>query len=143
MMQDYNGAYYIKGSDVNNAWWQGEYGNVHFTFQPNNLPVFAGKDIYIMGEMTANAINDSTKLSFNETKGVYEISLLLKQGFYNYTYVTKDTGKKNSKPETAITDGDYWETENSYTVLVYYRSLGNRYDELLGMATINTKLGQQ
>jgi Domain of unknown function (DUF5103) len=143
MMQDYNGTYYIKGSDVNNAWWQGEYGNVHFTFQPNNLPAFAGKDIYIMGEMTANAIDDSTKLSFNETKAVYEISLLLKQGFYNYTYVTKDTGKKSSKPETAITDGDYWETENSYTVLVYYRSLGNRYDELLGMATINTKLGQQ
>lgn len=143
MMQDYNGAYYIKGSDVNNAWWQGEYANVHFIFQPNSLPSFAGKDIYIMGEMTANALNDSTKLTLDETKGVYEITLLLKQGFYNYTYVTKEAGKKNSKPETAITDGDYWETENSYTVLVYYRSLGNRYDELLGMATINTKFGQQ
>lgn len=143
MMKDYNGAYFVKGSDVNNAWWQGDYANVHFTFYPNNLPSFVGKDIYIMGEMTANVLNDSTKLSFNETKGVYEISLLLKQGFYNYTYVTKDTNKKNSKPETAITDGDYWETENSYTVLVYYRSLGNRYDELLGMATINSKFGVQ
>lgn len=143
MMQDYNGAFYIKGSDVNNAWWQGEYANIHFVFQPNNLPAFAGKDIYIMGEMTANALNDSTKLMLNETKGVYEITLLLKQGFYNYTYVTKDAGIKNSKPVTAITDGDYWETENSYTVLVYYRSLGNRYDELLGMATINSKFGVQ
>ncbi|QEC66526.1 DUF5103 domain-containing protein [Panacibacter ginsenosidivorans] len=143
MMQDYNGGYYIQGSDVNNAWWQGDYAKVHFTFYPNSLPLFAGKDIYIMGEMTANALNDSTKLEFNEAKGVYEITLLLKQGFYNYTYVTKEAGKKNSKPETAITDGDYWETENSYTVLVYYRSLGNRYDELLGMATINSKFGTQ
>lgn len=143
MMQDYNGAYYIKGSDVNNAWWQGEYADIHFTFQPNNLPAFAGKDIYIMGEMTANALNDSTKLVLNETKGMYEITLLLKQGFYNYTYVTRDAGIRNAKPVTAITDGDYWETENSYTVLVYYRSLGNRYDELLGMATINSKFGQQ
>lgn len=143
MMQDYNGAFFIKGSDVNNAWWQGEYANIHFTFKPNNLPAYAGKDIYIMGEMTANALNDSTKLTLNETKGMYEITLLLKQGFYNYTYVTKDAGNKKSKPATAITDGDYWETENSYTVLVYYRSLGNRYDELLGMATINSKFGQQ
>ena len=143
MVQDYNGAYYVQGSDVNNAWWQGEYGRVHFTFVPNNRQSFAGKDIYIMGEMTANALNDSTRLTFNETKGVYEISLLLKQGFYNYTYVTKDEENKNAKPETAITDGDYWETENNYTVLVYYRSLGNRYDELLGMATINSKFGQR
>ena len=143
MVQDYDGAYYIQGSDVNNAWWQGEYGRVHFTFLPNNLLSFQGKDVYIMGEMTANALNDSTKLTFNEAKGVYEISLLLKQGFYNYTYVTKDQGKKNSKPETALTDGDYWETENNYTILVYYRSLGNRYDELLGIATINSKLGVQ
>ncbi|MEP6846298.1 MAG: DUF5103 domain-containing protein, partial [Panacibacter sp.] len=143
MMQDYNGSYFVKGSDVNNAWWQGDYANVHFTFYPNNQPSFAGKDIYIMGEMTANALNDSTKLRYNEAKGVYEITLLLKQGFYNYTYVTKEEGTKNSKPETALTDGDYWETENSYTVLVYYRSLGNRYDELLGMATINSKFGKQ
>lgn len=143
MMQDYNGAYFIKGTDVNNAWWQGDYGKVHFMFKPNSIMDFNDKDIYIMGEMTGNAINDSTKLVLNETTGMYEIDLLLKQGFYNYTYVTTDKTKKNSRPETALTDGDYWETENVYTVLVYYRSLGNRYDELLGIATLDSKFGQR
>lgn len=143
MTQDYNGAFYVRGSDVHNPWWQGDYANVHFTFYPRSLPPYAGKDIYIIGEMTSNALNDSTKLHFNEATGVYEITLLLKQGYYYYTYVTKDTDKKNSKPQTALTDGNYWETENSYTVLVYYRSLGDRYDELVGMATINSKFGTQ
>ncbi|CAN5259536.1 DUF5103 domain-containing protein [soil metagenome] len=139
--QDYNGFYSVSSTDVSNAWWQGDYGNVHFTFAPYNKQAFPDKNVYIVGEMTGNAINDSTKLTYNETTGLYEISLLLKQGFYNYTYVTKDLKIKNSKPETALTDGDYWETENNYTVLVYYRSLGDRYDELVGVATINSKFG--
>ena len=143
MMQDYNGFYIVKGTDVNNAWWQGDYGKVHFTFKPNNLIEYNDKSVYIMGEMTANNLNDSTKLTLNESTGLYEITLLLKQGFYSYTYVTKDNLKKNGKPETAITDGDYWETENSYTVLVYYHSLGNRYDELVGIASLDSKFGQQ
>jgi len=140
-IQDYNGFYSITGTDVNNAWVQGDYANVHFMYVPNAKHAYADKDVYISGEMTVNALNNDTKLSYNENTGAYEITLLLKQGYYNYMYVTKDNKTKNSKPETVTTEGDYWETENTYTVLVYYRSLGNRYDELVGVATINSKFG--
>ena len=141
--QDYDGFYAVSATDVNNPWWQGDYANVHFTFRTGNQQPIAGKDVFILGEMTGNALNDSTKLKFNTEKGAYEISLLLKQGYYNYTYVTKDAKTKNAKPEMEFTEGDYWETENSYTVLVYYRSLGDRYDALLGVATVNSRFGKQ
>jgi hypothetical protein len=97
--------------------------------------------VYIIGEMTGYAYNDSTKLQYNAEKGVYERTLLLKQGYYFYTYVTKDIKAKNEKALTAQTDGDYWETENTYTVLVYYQSLGGRYDELVGAISINSRTG--
>ncbi len=141
-MPDINGFFQVACTDVNNPWWQGDYGNIHFTFYPKNNQPFPNKDIYLMGEMTANAINDSTKMDYNAEKGVYEKTLLLKQGYYNYNYVTKDIKNKNSKPETAYTEGDYWETENTYTVLVYYRSLGGRFDELWGAISINSRTGK-
>ncbi len=136
---DLDGFYEVGCTDANNPWWQGDYGNVHFTFYPRNNQPFPDKDVYVMGEMTNNDFTDAAKMEYNADKGVYEKTLLLKQGYYNYNYITKDIRNKNSKAETAFTEGDYWETENTYTVLVYYRSLGARSDELWGAVTINSK----
>jgi len=89
--------------------------------------------------MTSYALNDSTKLQYNAEKGVYEKTLFLKQGFYSYTYVTKDRKVKNAKATSTDIDGDFWQTENSYTVLVYYKALSGRHDELVGALTINSR----
>ena len=35
------------------------------------------------------------------------------------------------------------ETENEYTILVYYRELGGRADQLVGMVTLNSLNGKQ
>lgn len=75
---------------------------------------------------------------YNAEKGEYERSLFLKQGYYSYTYVTRDAGNPNAEALTEQTDGNYWETENDYTVLIYYRSLAGRHDELVGASTINS-----
>ena len=72
---------------------------------------------------------------FNPNKGVYEASLLMKQGFYNYKYVVID--KENTLQEGAIS-GNFDETENNYKVLVYYRDLGARYDKLIGLGEANS-----
>jgi hypothetical protein len=140
--QDYDGFFYIDCTDANNPWWQGDYGNVHFTFVPGNNQPYPGKEVYIIGEMTNYKLNDSTKLHYNAEKGVYEKTLLLKQGFYSYTYVTKDNNGKNAKVSNQQTDGDYFETENTYTVLVYYKSLSGRHDELVGAVSINSRTSQ-
>ena len=72
---------------------------------------------------------------FNPNKGVYEATLLMKQGFYNYKYVVID--KENTLREGAIS-GNFDETENNYKVLVYYRDLGARYDKLIGLGEANS-----
>lgn len=139
---DYDGFFSIDCTDANNPWWQGDYGNVHFTFVPGNHQPFPGKDVYIIGEMTSYKLNDSTRLSFNADRGVYETTLLLKQGFYSYTYVTMDQRSAGAKPSNELTDGDYFETEDTYTVLVYYKSLSGRHDELVGTVSLNSRSNQ-
>lgn len=140
--QDYDGLFFIDCTDANNPWWQGDYGNVHFTLVPGDNQPFPDKDVYILGEMTGYALNDSTKLQYNAEKGVYEKTLLLKQGFYSYTYVTKDIKSKDAKATSSDIDGDFWQTENVYTILVYYKSLSGRHDELVGALTINSRTNQ-
>jgi hypothetical protein len=92
--------------------------------------------------MTSYKLNDSTRLSFNADRGVYETTLLLKQGFYSYTYVTMDQRSAGAKPSNELTDGDYFETEDTYTVLVYYKSLSGRHDELVGTVSLNSRSNQ-
>jgi len=77
-------------------------------------------------------------MDFNEEKGAYEKTLLLKQGYYNYSYVTLPEKKGDEKFSFENTEGNYWGTENSYQVLVYYRSFGGRSDELIAYATLNS-----
>lgn len=81
-------------------------------------------------------------MQFDEANGVYTKTLLLKQGYYSYIYVTKSVKDPDERAATDLTEGNYWETENDYTILVYYRSLSGRHDELLGISTINSRTGR-
>lgn len=136
---DLNGFYEVNATDVNNPWWQGDYAKVHFIFAPVDNQPFQNKDVYIAGEMTGYLMNDATKMEYNATQGIYEKTLLLKQSFYSYSYVTKNIDDTKAKYDISETEGNYWETENNYTILVYYRSLSDRSDELVGAVTLNTR----
>ena len=139
--RDLNGWYDITTTDLVNNWWQTGYANVHFIYTPENNQPFIHDDLYIIGELTGNVLNDDNKMIFNSDKGVYEKTLLLKQGYYSYNYVTKSSKEKNAKATFEYTEGNYWETENNYSVFVYYRSFSGRHDELVGFTSSNSRLG--
>ncbi len=100
-------------------------------------------DIYLFGGFTEFRKQAAFKMVYNELIGAYVAKVLLKQGFYNYYYVT-DTdafGRRGEKAEEAIlseTEGNFTETENDYQVLVYYRPIGGRYDQLVGSSLFNS-----
>ena len=70
------------------------------------------------------------KMDYNTEKGIYEKAILIKQGFTNYQYVVADS-KGNIDYENAI-DGNFYQTENDYTIMVYYRENNDRYDRVIG-----------
>lgn len=141
--RDLNGIYTMENTDSNNPYWQSDYAYVHFTFIPPGNTAYPGKEIYVFGELTNYLPGEHSRMDFNEEKGIYEKTLFLKQGYYNYSYITMDQGKNaGNRFSFSNTEGNYTNTENNYTVLVYYRAFGARADELIGSAQVNTLVGR-
>ncbi len=137
--RDYNGMFYNETTESVNPLWQTDFADTHFTFVPINNQPFTDKDVYLFGELTNYGMDEKSKMVFNEEKGVYETTLLLKNGYYNYDYITVD--KQGGPASFEFTEGNLWDTENTYTVLVYFRGINGRADELIGIAHANSYTG--
>jgi Domain of unknown function (DUF5103) len=137
--RDNDGMSIIEAIRGLNPFWEADYATVNFSFVPPNGNAYPNKDLYLFGQLTNYNFPDSLKMVFNAQKGKYETHLFLKQGYYDYTYVAVD--KSNPSIRTEL-DGNYFETENLYTILVYYRSFISRADELVGVATFNSRADQ-
>jgi len=137
--RDNNGRSIIEAIRGINPLWEGDYATVNFSFVPPGGVAYADKDIYLFGQLTNYNFPDSLKMTFDPGKGKYETHLFMKQGYYDYTYIGVD---KNNPAIHNELDGNYYETENVYTVLVYYRSFISRADELIGVATFDSRTDQ-
>ncbi|WP_412984151.1 type IX secretion system plug protein domain-containing protein [Pontimicrobium sp. IMCC45349] len=125
---DINGNYLITVLDRDNPSIEADYTVVHFSLQH---PEFFDKSVYVYGGFNNYALNDDeNKMHYNSETGFYEAAITLKQGFYNYKYVVVD--EDGILDEGAIS-GNFYQTENNYKVLVYYRDLGARYDRIIGL----------
>jgi hypothetical protein len=140
--KDYNGLFFIQTTESISPFTQTDYATVHFSFVPPGNSPFLDKDIYILGRLTDYTLNDSTKMVFNAARGIYEVSVFLKMGYYNYSYVTVNRGDPAKAVSFEFTEGNNVETENDYTILVYYRQLGGRADQLVGISKLNTLNGR-
>jgi hypothetical protein len=133
---DYNGMYNIVTFESINPFWQGDYANIHFSFMNPDGNPFPDKNIYLAGAFSNYNLSDDWKMTYNPMNGKYEATAYLKQGYYNYTYIAVDQMPPHKKTEL---EGNYWETENSYTILIYYKSFTDRNDQLIGVTTVNSR----
>ena len=133
--KDISGRYLIKNEvNATNFNIESVYALVHF-FLPFPI-LFTDGDFYLMGALTNWRMDENSRLHFNKTSRRYEISLLLKQGYYNYIYVLKQKGKTIG--DESLVEGSHWETPHIYTIYVYYRSGGVLSDQLIAVQNINS-----
>ncbi|WP_346881095.1 DUF5103 domain-containing protein [uncultured Algibacter sp.] len=125
---DINGNYVILNIDADNPSIEADYVWMHFSLEAKEA--LKDKDIHVYGNFNNYAINKSTKLLYDPEKKVYQIPILLKQGFYNYKFVVLN---KDNSIDEGIISGNYYQTENNYKVLIYYRDLGARFDKIIGL----------
>lgn len=131
---DINGNFTVVTLDNEDNAVQAEYVNIHFSLQPTfNLPPDAS--VYVMGNFNAFQLHEENKMVYNTKRNMYEATILLKQGFYNYSYVVV---YENGETDPGFIDGNLWQTENEYSVLAYYREPGGRYDRLIGIGAGNS-----
>lgn len=130
---DINGNFVIRNVDVQNVNNEGEYVIMHFNLQ--FYEDIGDKELHLYGNFNNWTIDGSTYMRYNEQSDTYQNSRLFKQGFYNYKYVLVN---RDGSIEPGAVSGNFWQTENDYTVLVYYRALGTRYDRIIGMGTASS-----
>jgi len=125
---DINGGFLVNniGAEINKI--EADYAWIFFTL---SAPAFyEKKDIYINGMFNNFALTADFKMDYNAARGVYEKAIMLKQGFTNYQYVIAD---KNGNIDNAnAIDGNFFQTENNYFALVYYRENNQRFDRVIG-----------
>ena len=127
--EDTNGAFYIRNSDNRENNSTSEYVHVHFTLRSPRLE----GDVFVNGVWTNDQLAAPYKMQYDEGAQCYRLSLLLKQGYYSYQYVWQQS---SGQIATVPSEGSFYQTENRYQALVYYRKLGERTDRLVGFAEI-------
>lgn len=131
---DINGNFLVNNLNAENPEIEADYAWIYFSL---SAPTFyANKDIYIVGMFNNYELTDENKLEYNSKKGIFEKALMIKQGFTNYRYIIADKNKKIDE-ENAI-DGNFYQTENNYFAIVYYRENNQRYDRVIGKGTASS-----
>jgi hypothetical protein len=127
---DINGNYLITNIDADNSAIEADYVWIHFSLLPDpSDPYFESKNVYVYGNFNNYALNESNKMIYDKIDGLYKSKILLKQGFYNYKYVIVSN---DGLIDEGAVSGNFYQTENNYKVLVYYRDLGKRNDRIIG-----------
>lgn len=130
---DNNGIFFVRNQDGSDPRIDADYAHIHFSLAADKTN--KDEDVYILGKFNNYQKNDQSKLQYDEIKGRFHTSLFLKQGIYDYHYITAN--QSLSKINDNAIDGSYFETENNYQILVYYRRPGARWEELVGYRQLN------
>lgn len=125
------GDCFYRNRDMQNPYSE-DYVNTHFTLKS---PFYiSGGAVYVFGKLTDWRILPEAKLKYNNVYQYWEADFLIKQGMYNYQYVFVPDGTEAI--DATYIEGSHFETQNSYTVLVYFREEGTSYDKLIGLRVL-------
>jgi hypothetical protein len=127
---DINGQFVVRTLEAANPNTEADYAMMHFTLYADN-PI-ANKEVYVYGAFNNFKTEEENKLSYNFADNSYQGQILLKQGFYNYTFATVN---ENKTVDTNQINGTFFQTENEYTVIAYYKPFGGLYDRVIGIGT--------
>ncbi len=133
-VNEINGKYYIDVQEARDKNIEADYVYVHFTLSVD-APVIEG-NVYVFGALTDWNTNEDNKMIYNFETNSYELTLLLKQGYYNFMYAYVPDGSDVADP--GYFEGDHYETENDYSIFVYYSDITSRYVRLIGYVKTNS-----
>jgi len=121
----------MQGEDVSR---EAEYSKIHFSLPYSNE--IGLDDVYVFGKFNNYELGEENRMTFNSESGKMELTLPIKQGFYNYKYVVERDG---GTVDLNYVSGNFHFTENNYLILVYYRDFGDMYDSVIGIGSVNSR----
>lgn len=133
---DINGRYVVQNDLVDGDPLGADYVNVHFTLP---MPAQLLEDVYVYGQLSDNQCRKEFRMSWLPEESRYTASILMKQGFYDFSFVTLPRGA--TAPDIGAVEGSHYQTENDYLVLVYWTDRQQRCDRLVGVRFLNSRSG--
>ena len=130
---DINGNFVIRTMQGTDPSIEAEYVWTHFALEM--YEPLQGGELHLYGNFNNFILDESTRLTYNPATGLHEVARLFKQGFYNYKYVLL---RPDGTLDEGFISGNFENTENEYTVIVYYRPVGGRYDRIIGTGSANS-----
>ena len=125
--EDRNGQCVVRYDATGTPETEADYVLTRFTLQ---MPEAEGRALYVAGRWAEPTLTDRYRMHYNHEAGQYEADIMLKTGYYNYMYLSTPADGDDAG-STQPVEGDYFQTENEYALLVYYRAPGGRYWQLL------------
>ena len=117
--EDANGAFYIRNSDNIENDFSSDYVWVNYRLK---APLLSDGRIMINGCWTTEK-PETYLMAYDDSQNLYTASILQKLGYYSYQYLwVKDDGTTHPLPS----EGNFYETENRYQILIYYKGTGER-----------------
>ena len=111
--EDANGSFCIRNSDNRENDTQSEYVWVNY-----RLHADIGQQIYLSGRWTTEGA-DTYRMLYDPANHLYTACILQKQGYYSYQYLC-------DKEKQLPSEGSYYQTENHYQGLIYYKGTSDR-----------------
>ena len=99
-----------------------------YVFVNYTLEVPYQGDVYLSGHWTCDKDREHYKMAYDGK--TYHARIMQKQGYYSYQFV----GADGSNPPS---EGNFYETQNRYQALVYYKGTGERTWRLVGYRGID------
>lgn len=131
--EDANGAFYIRNSDNIENDISSEYVFVHYRLK---CPQKVNGTVYLNATWTNDWFTPDYQMTYNDATQCYEATIMQKQGYYSYQIVMLDN---SGTVQIMPTEGSFYQTENKYQALVYYRGQGERTDRLVAYQEVQIK----
>lgn len=137
--EDFGGSFVIETRDQRNNELSADYGNIFFSLAVT-APLY-DDEVYIFGGLTDWQLKDEFKMIYNPAVNAYVGKSYLKQGVYDFMYVTVPRDpklRKKAMPNLEEIEGNWFETDNNYTILIYYKPFGERYHQVISARTFSS-----
>lgn len=127
--EDADGAFYIRNSDNIENDITSEYVKVNFYLDTSRLD----GEVYVDGKWTYNGLSEKYLMEYDDENKWYHVEIPLKYGYYSYQYLNILPAYSQRLTPTGETEGDFFQTENRYLVMAYYKGNGDRFWRLVGV----------
>ncbi|MBK7383128.1 MAG: DUF5103 domain-containing protein [Flavobacteriales bacterium] len=132
--RDLNGRYLVRNDQVDGDPLGADYVNVHFKLP---MPAPMNSEVYVYGGLSDFQCKKDFRMNYSVEDTAYTASILLKQGFYDFSFVT--LSRNDTTPDITEIEGSHFQTENEYLVMVYFTDRMQRCDRLVGVRFVNSQ----